>query len=697
MDSFSLVWEWFELRFGTRTFGRHLDLSALSARHSMLFGYGKRFPKVIGLKTISERLVVQCGKSWSLKTCTGCRWRIWIENCCPSFKSLCDSTKVSDLSHSLVAIVNLYSHSSADNYPEAAKRIINVNAPFIFRLAWSLVKHFFDHNVAAKMMFVGPNDTESVLKEYVDLKVLPKEIVAAGQGKAAPGLPQSFVGGPLPPPGEERNDASHFKKLQEAVSDSESADKSLLPKKLSIQTNDDQQSVDEERSIFSNAQNSAARRSPIRSYCQEKKHMKDKRKEEEIKGVREMAAIRLQPKERSVSQQGRLGRLRDAMARRQLGKTEDIVDGGSSEKTTLFDRATNHLLCHDRRTRFIVMSSLFLLFFLLLHPRLVLTVLGIDQVQELTFEAWWLSALQGLGLLIYTLIWGIVHFFTIDIAMVYAYNALNVGAKSGTKMKEYYSDNVRMVVAAVSSGIYVLSVGKAATRLVLWFAMDHAKVLLPLLTSAWRIDSEATCTAEESGFDSSLRGITDYQCCVPTDETAYYAECAYSLATFISSWVGFGKEVHTSWKLDLFGTAKFLYSYTVVFLLVLLLLFNCSASWALRESIPDKFTNSTDTKRGKPSPEEVYDLPSIPRVHKSQQDRRKGVRNLTEDGTNSNSNHDSVSELRTQSMRTLSDGGSSVSGFSSTSRNTKRRRLRFLSRSRLEDVSENDESGTERP
>lgn len=37
------------------------------------------------------------------------------------------------------------------------------------------------------------------MTKYLDLSVLPKEITSAGKGRAAPGLPQNFTGGPLPP------------------------------------------------------------------------------------------------------------------------------------------------------------------------------------------------------------------------------------------------------------------------------------------------------------------------------------------------------------------------------------------------------------------------------------------------------------------------------------------------------------------
>jgi metal transporter CNNM len=85
-----------------------------------------------------------------------------------------------------------------DNYPETAKKLIIVRAPTLFRMVWSIFKHFFDAGVVQKMVFCGSSDYQKVMAEYVDLSVLPIEIVPDGQGKATEGMPSKFEGGLLP-------------------------------------------------------------------------------------------------------------------------------------------------------------------------------------------------------------------------------------------------------------------------------------------------------------------------------------------------------------------------------------------------------------------------------------------------------------------------------------------------------------------
>ena len=87
---------------------------------------------------------------------------------------------------------------------------------------------------------------------------------------------------------------------------------------------------------------------------------------------------------------------------------------------------------------------------------------------------------NGVGLLFYLSLCSITHFFTCDIALVYAFNALDLGSKAGRQVKKYYSENVRVVVAAMSLGIYVVSVTKALSRIALsatvWL-VSHRKQL----------------------------------------------------------------------------------------------------------------------------------------------------------------------------------------------------------------------------
>jgi CRAL/TRIO domain len=99
-------------------------------------------------------------------------------------------------------LLSLYSEImrlDQDNYPEAAKTIIILRAPTLFRIVWNIVQHFFDANVRSKMVFTSRSNYLEVLAEYLDVSVLPHCVVPGiGKGEALPGMPQNFHGGKLP-------------------------------------------------------------------------------------------------------------------------------------------------------------------------------------------------------------------------------------------------------------------------------------------------------------------------------------------------------------------------------------------------------------------------------------------------------------------------------------------------------------------
>lgn len=103
--------------------------------------------------------------------------------------------------HASRKLMNVYGEImrlDQDNYPETAKKLIIIRAPTVFRLVWKIAKNCFDPGVVLKMAFCGTSDYKEVLSEYMDLEVLPSAVVEEGKGKAFPGMPPDFEGGPLP-------------------------------------------------------------------------------------------------------------------------------------------------------------------------------------------------------------------------------------------------------------------------------------------------------------------------------------------------------------------------------------------------------------------------------------------------------------------------------------------------------------------
>lgn len=142
---------------------------------------------------------------------------IWLRECVTTGKWIQDYEKkynkpvkrvtiIEDLhglgmAHANRQLISLYGEImrlDQDNYPESAKKLIIIRTPAVFRMVWSIVKHFFDPGVVAKMTFCGPSDYSCVLEKLIDLEVLPKEIVPQGKGSAVAGMPSCFEGGKLP-------------------------------------------------------------------------------------------------------------------------------------------------------------------------------------------------------------------------------------------------------------------------------------------------------------------------------------------------------------------------------------------------------------------------------------------------------------------------------------------------------------------
>lgn len=89
-------------------------------------------------------------------------------------------------------------HMDKDNYPQPVKRLFCIRAPSLIQMAWKLVKHFFHPGVAKKLKFYGHHEYEKGLSKFMDLEILPEEIVPGGKGEARDGFPPKFCGGPVP-------------------------------------------------------------------------------------------------------------------------------------------------------------------------------------------------------------------------------------------------------------------------------------------------------------------------------------------------------------------------------------------------------------------------------------------------------------------------------------------------------------------
>ncbi|XP_028269425.1 SEC14-like lipid binding 8 isoform X1 [Parambassis ranga] len=87
-----------------------------------------------------------------------------------------------------------------DNYPEGLKRLFVIKAPKLFPVAYNLVKHFLSENTRQKILVLGDNWQEALLK-YIDAEELP--VIYGGKLTDPDGDPccRSRINhvGPVPP------------------------------------------------------------------------------------------------------------------------------------------------------------------------------------------------------------------------------------------------------------------------------------------------------------------------------------------------------------------------------------------------------------------------------------------------------------------------------------------------------------------
>jgi hypothetical protein len=98
----------------------------------------------------------------------------------------------------ILSLVAENSKTVQANWPAAAKRIIAIRAPLIFRIAWNFLKPFLNESVKEMLVFATTSDYLEVLDRYIDISVLPECINPDGMGEALDEFSPVWDGGPLP-------------------------------------------------------------------------------------------------------------------------------------------------------------------------------------------------------------------------------------------------------------------------------------------------------------------------------------------------------------------------------------------------------------------------------------------------------------------------------------------------------------------
>jgi hypothetical protein len=361
-------------------------------------------------------------------------------------------------------------------------------------------------------------------------------------------------------------------------------------------------------------------KNPISTYLRDIEQKTQERKDAAIAETRQIAASRLLPKDFSSDKQERLQELKAAKARRtidrpkatvsttgfqtEISRTPSSAMFAVEEARTFWHKATSKLHRHGLWTRTIVVVVLMSTLFVFLHPLLLAKILSVKWASA---DTWWRSALQDIGTVLYLAVCTVIHFIVCDISLVYVFSALELGSKTGRHIKNFYSDNVRLGVAASSFGIYGASLlkatGNVCLRLGVWSSvyayrklgkmLERTLPVFPPSVSAVLYDSSESFQGAVAVLlkvlRQSARLIWTYfvhsHFVGRKFEDLFFRSTSFvsSSVKQVSRFVKYSVESHEGkievdlWRMEAFCTARTLFSYTSVFLLSVLVLFTVLA------------------------------------------------------------------------------------------------------------------------
>ena len=376
----------------------------------------------------------------------------------------------------------------------------------------------------------------------------------------------------------------------------------------------------------------------IKQAMKEREERKKQKKEEKVAEQRRRAAERLRPKEFSPDKQKRLEELRTLKAERTSQdyssdssvkesdprvESEPVQRGGalptaptlrhsnsaperttrptakSGKRASVSEQFTDLLYRQQPLTRLLVLLLLTILLFTLLHPKLLLNLLYPD------FESHWsdhsstrITALKGSGVILYLLLCTAAHFALCDIALVYAFDSMELGSKAGRRLRKFYSVQVRLGVALGSFGIAGVAIGKSLTKVFLrylfWSIVHVADILGPRIPTfvSGTVGAIGASVGRAVGTAGNVTNMV-IQSNPVTGSVGSLVHRFFAVFSFL--WNGtqsfatesvaiVNDEVEaTPWYEESFSLAKYLFAYTSVFLVSSLILFNLSSKQAAKE------------------------------------------------------------------------------------------------------------------
>jgi hypothetical protein len=392
-------------------------------------------------------------------------------------------------------------------------------------------------------------------------------------------------------------------------------------------------------------------RNPLANYLREREAGIKKRKAAEVAAGRRRIATLLQPRELSYDKAKRLDELKRAKCLR-LGlpyekrsvsslsidedepyynSTDDVISKAAmmttipEKKLTLSQEFTKKLNQQSPRARFWTIFLLIVILFIFLHAEalsgIVLNFLKVKFDKQkssiisihsmISSRSWFVTFFEDLLIIFYMFCCAVPHFLLCDLALVYAFDSLELSSKSGSHVKRFYTDNVRLGMAGMSGGIVLISIGQSlffvGIRFILycciqlyhfivhnmipklWMTMNNMlQILIPdQLIQMMQLTSWGT-TKIVYTFTVWTSRWTVYLINLQMNlfvRSHFLGRSIEALGKMIMrlvwsiqnlfSWVN--NKPSTSWRYAAFDMARTLFSYTSVFLLIVLILFTVSA------------------------------------------------------------------------------------------------------------------------
>lgn len=230
---------------------------------------------------------------------------------------------------------------------------------------------------------------------------------------------------------------------------------------------------DSDISSLSGTSQSIWKNNPISSYLRDIESKTQDRKDRAVIEARRMAAARLRSRALPHDKKARLKELKMHKERKQrsramssgasydgsLARVDEHPEADAatvwSGRSLPYSPLNVALKGYARESRVWVVSGLVVLLFVLLHMDRYL-----PDFSGAPFGMW-SPVLRDTVSIVYILVCGATHFLLCDVELIYAFEAFEMGMKTGEQVKTFYRGQVRLLVATGSCFLVGISVFKA--------------------------------------------------------------------------------------------------------------------------------------------------------------------------------------------------------------------------------------------